>query len=816
MKYTKIYALVLLLAILLTSCSTNLDVNIKLPGVTPKPDTEDNGGADTELPDEEENNGGDSGNTVPEDYNNPDVTFDLGEQTHIVIHDANNNHSAPAVNLLTAVTDKWPILMTDDYAERNNELIIGRCDRDVSRDAYSFLENFERDSRYTARYGFYSYGNSVAIAYDVIAEYEPYVIECAVNCLKEKYYTEGEPLHLAAGTLYIETVDLLAYQEELDKAREKEVWERFAETAGEEAAEALRVMYDTLYDRDALVTWFANLFDVDIGGFYYSNSARDDYQVLSGGKYYDLLPDLESTSQALGFIGGSGMLYGYSGVNTAFPEWMKVALVKFAKERQDPSGYFYHPQWTKAMVDNQLSRRGRDLSSALGILGSFNAMPTYNTPSGAIGDKRLWDGTPIATASSAITLPISTSAVSSVARVVATAAAVPSHLQDEASFRAYLKKFENSNGNIDGNSYWIGNQLASQTAQIVARDRELAKSNAGYQLADILAEWLDGLCYETTGHWEPTSDYAGLNGLMKISSAYQGIKRPLPYPEAAVRSAIATIDTAETNSTVCFNYNSWFAIGNIIDNVQDHRPGDESRVLIESIRKELRERAPELITASMNKQGIFKRSDGSFSYTVSGPATTSQGLPVVSKRYYDEGDVNATIICTTGTLGHMFKALGYSTVPILYRSDLTKFLEIVEGNREEINSKYNYAETEGDLVSGLINYKLSTHTNSETGESAPVIKIYNSHLITDAQTQKSILRHIFNTDEGRAARLSEADIEYYIKEWNVHTYMYNNPSTVASILGMTEDEVKERSKHVDLNTNDERRSTYELVSGMIK
>ena len=822
MKYTKIYALILLLAILLTSCNTNLDVNVKVPGVVQKPETEteteENAG--TELPDDNTATEPPSDenldeNTRPDNYINDDITFDLGESVHIVINDKNNNNSTPLTNLLITVTDKWPVLMTDDNAERNNELVVGNCDRAVSRDAYRFLENMERESKYVSRIVIYSHGNSVAVAYDIVAEYEPYIVEYAINCLKEKYFTEGEPLNIGTGELFTTTLDLAEYQKNLDIQREKEVWWKFTEEAGEEAAEALRVMYDTLYDREALTTWIANLYDVDLGGFYYANSARDEYQVKSNGKYYDLLPDLESTSQALGFISSSGMIYGYSSVNSAFPEWMKTATVKFAKEKQDPNGYFYHPQWTHAMVDNQLSRRGRDLSSAVGILSMFNSLPTYNTPSGINGDKTLWDGTPIASSASALTLPIGTSYVASVSLVVAAAASVPSHMQDEASFRAYLKDLENDDGTIDGNSYWIGNQLASQTGQIVARDKTLKNENAGYQLADILAEWLDGLCYETTGHWEPTSNYAGLNGLMKISSAYEGINRPLPYPEAAVRSAIATIDTEETNSTVCFSYNSWFAIGNIISNVKSHRPLDEANALISSIRKELRENAAALITATMNKQGIFRREDGSFAYTVNGPSETSQGLPVVPKKYYNEGDVNATIICTTGTLAHMFNALGYSKVPILYRSDLNLFLDIVEGNREEVNSQYNYAETEEDINPELINYKLSTHTNTETGETAPVIKIYNSHLITDAQTQKAILRHIFNTDEGRAARLSEADIEYYIKEWNAHNYMYENPSFVSSVLGMTEEEVKARAEHVDLNTNDERRSIYESF-GLIK
>jgi hypothetical protein len=46
--------------------------------------------------------------------------------------------------------------------------------------------------------------------------------------------------------------------------------------------------------------------------------------------------------------------------------------------------------------------------------------------------------------------------------------------------------------------------------------------------------------------------------------------------------------------------------------------------------------------------------------------------------------------------------------------------------------------------------------------------------------------------------------------------MYSNPSLVSSLLGMTVDEVKARAEHVDLNTNDERRDTYESLGGIIR
>ena len=820
---TRIKLLIFIVAVILTlsACNITIDPNSALGSIT--------GGVDISI-----GNQGDGENNEttgdPEEsnepYNNDEITFDVGEEVRIVFAEGSGVPYSSLVSTLYSAVGVVPKLGIDSSEQVKNELVLGKCDREISKDAYKYLERVSRDNKYIARFAIYSFDNSVAIAFDELEGYTTAIAKHAIQYFSSNYIKDNTPIDIKNAHLYVGTFDISEYQAELDEDYADTLWAQFTEAAGAETAAALREMYNTLYS-DALVDWLAGLFDSEYGGFYYSESARDNNQVLYSGKYYDLLPDIESTSQALGIITSSGMIKEFNDIREALPEWMQKALVKFIKERQDPNGYFYHPQWTKEMVDNQYSRRGRDLTSALGVLKQLGARPTYNTILDKNGDGKRWDGTPVS--ATRLTMPIESSAVIAVSRVVAVAseALVPSHLVDDVAFQNYLAGFDDPEGEyyIYEDSYWIGNQLSSQAAQIAARDKTLKEMGVDYSLIDILGDWLDERCIEETGNWHKASvgenatgaaKFAALNGFMKISTAYNSIGRALPYPSASIDSAIETITMEYTTETptVCWLYNSWFAICNIFSNVSAHMEDTEASKIIEENRAELRAIAPELIEATMKKQGAFICEDGSFSYTVKSSSETSQSMPVAIANT-KEGDVNATVICTTGTLGNMFDALGYPRVPILYRSDFNRFVDIIEEKKAEIDASYNYAETEDDTADGKVNYKISEHTNQDSGITAPVIKIYNSYTVTDVFEQEKILYHIINTEEGRAIGLSEVDIEYYLKEWKVHNFMYEKPTAVALIMNMTADEVRARAKDVDLNTNDEKSGVYDSIADLI-
>ena len=57
--------------------------------------------------------------------------------------------------------------------------------------------------------------------------------------------------------------------------------------------------------------------------------------------------------------------------------------------------------------------------------------------------------------------------------------------------------------------------------------------------------------------------------------------------------------------------------------------------------------------------------------------------------------------------------------------------------------------------------------------------------------------------------LKEEDIDYYIKEWNVHNVAHKFPKLAAFFMQSSKKEVIDRTTHVDLNIRDKEADTYE-------
>ena len=125
---------------------------------------------------------------------------------------------------------------------------------------------------------------------------------------------------------------------------------------------------------DEMYRWLARLYDPDVGGFYYSNSARD---------YEGFLPDVESTAQALYAMGNNGLYERFGGsLREALPDAMREKIIEFTRSLQADDGYFYHPQWGE---DITAARKGRDLGYAVQILTYCGVKPYWNTSNGAQG-----------------------------------------------------------------------------------------------------------------------------------------------------------------------------------------------------------------------------------------------------------------------------------------------------------------------------------------------------------------------------------------------------------------------------------------------
>ncbi len=349
-----------------------------------------------------------------------------------------------------------------DDEPAKHEFIIGDVGRELSNTAYQNLERIDVKNELDVRFCFYSDGSSLALAYD--EDYEGYAYKLAVEYLKKNLIKEE--LKLSKGVVYSDCVDLYTYLEDEDAKAYTEYWKKVSDTVGEgrpELVNALKALYG-LYDGEALITWIANLYDPDIcvckgyygdevcantqwchtGGFYFSNSGRDSF---------GFLPDVESTTQALNFINSCGVAIGVGGkYKDVISDEMAENIINFAYNLQDPDGYFYHPQWGKAIGP---SRRGRDLTWAVSILDNYGKSTRYPT----IKDP----GVDLTAAP--LTEKLGSSYVSAVSKVVLVESEtlIPEHLSTPENFKKWLEEELNFGKNgKDGASYSGGSTLSAQ------------------------------------------------------------------------------------------------------------------------------------------------------------------------------------------------------------------------------------------------------------------------------------------------------------------------------------------------------------------
>ena len=463
--------------------------------------------------------------------------------------------------------------------------------------------------------------------------------------------------------------------------RFEEQWQRLEAEAGRDVAEAMKELY-AIYE-PKVVDWFAGLYDPRYGGYYYSNSARDDKIVSDREGTYGLYVDCESTMQALNFITASGMADFAGGHYTdVLPEWMREDIKKYVMGLQDESGFFYNPQWPREKTDAHISRRARDLSWCTGMLSNLGVSPTYDTPNGVRGSGKRYDGTEVS-----LKKPAETVNECGGSNTESAAAHAP-HLEDGNAFRAYLQGMLDENRKL--RFYSIGNQLTAEMPQIKKRSAELVAMGKE-SLVDIVIEWLNEHQNKENGLWEPEANYLGVNGLLKISGVYEQAGLEIPNAEAAARSAISAITSDEPMGAVVDLYNTWFAVGNIISNLRKlGRTEIENGVELDGnaradrIVEGLRRIAPPAIRKSAEKIYAFAKPDGSYSYAKNYPSPTSQGMPVCTP-WIREGDVNGSVIAINGIKNHIYISLEIKNrVPLFGREEWDRYLEILESNRAKM------------------------------------------------------------------------------------------------------------------------------------
>lgn len=380
---------------------------------------------------------------------------------------------------------------------------------------------------------------------------------------------------------------------------------------------------------ESVYLWLAGLYDKNIGGFYYSNSGRDNEPFR---------PDIESTNQATNFMLASGLI----DEPEDLPLAMREQMTKFCQSLISPvDGYIYHPQWDYNDPNWKMkdSRLGRDLAWAVNMAQKFKFKYPYPTAnerlkaSLANKDKPKEEKTDLAP-----------------------------HLRSREAFLEYLESY-----NWETDAYFSGNNVAAQAGQIVA---------AG--LKDVTIDFLNKKQNPETGLWGVQGGYVGINALLKISAFYRETKSVMPNTDKAMQAAIDCLTSEEECGTTCYQYNAWFSVGNILKILRNIGT-PEANAEAEKALKVLYKGAPEAIRATTEKVRKFAKPDGAFSYLQKTSTGFSQKAPV-SIHMTVESDVNASVIATTGTTRYMFEALELIDffVPFYDEEDRKKFIAAID------------------------------------------------------------------------------------------------------------------------------------------
>lgn len=578
--------------------------------------------------------------------------FVKGRQYYIVLGEGVSMPSSLTgfINYVQVQTGLRPINTTEAEGSHEYEIIIGKTESAASRKAYRALNKSYKGLDGEMAWAIYEDNGSVGIAFD-----SEYSMERAIDYFASNYTS------LRCGRNALESFLLIDYLDEVRNSQRESYLDRISTKYGEEVRDSFSKILD-MYTFEH-ITWRANLWDPQNGGFYYSNSGRDNYGYL---------PDIESTVQMLSFMSMSGFIDGIDGylneqgktdgklyriLKAEYPEFAEK-LLAFARSLQDPEdGYFYHPQWGKAIT---VSRRGRDLNWSTQLIKGFGELPYYNAPDGTKGMENAGGstGSDAEAVSARLSFRLGTSSVSAVSKVVSAASStLPEFLRSITKYEAYLDSFD-----WEHSSYGAGNELAAQVGQI---------SNAGKQFKDFTISYLSKK-QKSNGLWEEQIDYNSTNGLMKISYVYASFGVDFPRAKEAMAAlmqmALDTNGKVGGNDHTCDKYNLWYTMEGLLDVVS----AADAAVL----KKQIEEQLPEMLEATYYMTHKFLKDDGSFSYYRNSTAGGSQGAAVAVPGT-NEGDVNASSLAGTGLLNGIAGTLGLSRVPLYTTADFRYFMDII-------------------------------------------------------------------------------------------------------------------------------------------
>lgn len=160
------------------------------------------------------------------------------------------------------------------------------------------------------------------------------------------------------------------------------------------------------------------------------------------------------------------------------------------------------------------------------------------------------------------------------------------------------------------------------------------------------------------------ASYNAVSGLLKISGVYSKMAAQIPYGKYALMSAVQMMcapaeEYIARGEAVVSVYNPPYSILNVIKNIRTY--GNKAE--LDEANQIMRDNALAIIKTTEDKIAIYRRDDGSYSYSISGNCTHSQGEPVAVAGA-NEGDVNGMALAL-GARSMVLQVLGITDIPIL-------------------------------------------------------------------------------------------------------------------------------------------------------
>ena len=412
----------------------------------------------------------------------------------------------------------------------------------------------------------------------------------------------------------------------------EEKWGAVAEKIGGElgarVVAELKNLY-TLFDTQML-TWQAELYDPKVGGFYFSNSARDNEPFL---------PDCESTIATLGFIEETKAI-GSRKLDEALPEWLKKKIAKFAYSLQDEDGYFYHPQWGK---DIKPLRKSRDYGTCIRLLRLGGIEPKYPLPTYLKKDEN-YD-----------------------------ISKAPERFRSVENFKAYLDSL-----NFDTDAYAAASLISSSFGEVKTYSEML-----GVDLFAMIFEIMDAKQRPDNGMWNPEINVAGTNGLHKATKIYNWAGHKIPYVDEAIDSTMQVImqDLVARNGIEV--YNPWCVLGSLLENKQKIW-GASDEEIANTLRR-LWEFAPAAIRKSYEKIKPLKKEGEGIGYGGGMKAQYSAYGSPVAQPGAEECNINVSACGSVSLVSSIYYGLGMQElmVPMYCEEDFENYLSVIERKEKE-------------------------------------------------------------------------------------------------------------------------------------